>query len=423
MADYPDAQGPHHHAIAVLRHRDYRLLWIGQLISTTGDMMQTVALAWHMFVLTDSTFQVGLLALSGFVPFLGLSFVGGAIADRFDRRRVILVTQSANLLATLALVTATFGGFVSPGILYGIAFAIGGNRAFDAPARQALIPNLVPRAELGAALTLNTMLRQLATTVGPGLGGILMGVAGVGAAYALNAASFAAVIVALLLMNPVVQLRGTSTSRAEMVLGGLRFVRGETIVLSLLVLDFLVVVLGSTQALMPAFARDILAVGPEGLGFLYAAPAIGAIVGALILGAIGTGWRNLSIVLVTYACFGVFILGFGLGTVFGISLLLLFGSGFVDVIGEIMRGTIIQLRTPDEVRGRVTSLSVIFSAGGPQVGQFSSGVIATMAGPAGAAVIGGAAVVFVTGLFALNPMMRRRADPDRHSLDATSSIP
>ena len=385
--------------------------------------MQTVALAWHMFVLTDSTFQVGLLAFSGFVPFLVLSFVGGAIADRFDRKRIILVTQSVGLLATLVLVTATFGGFVSPGILYVIAFAIGGNRAFDAPARQALIPNLVPRAELGSALTLNTMLRQLATTVGPGLGGVLIGIAGVGAAYTLNAASFAAVIIALLLMHPVVQVRGASTSRAELVLGGLRFVRREPIVLSLLVLDFLVVVLGSTEALMPAFARDILAVGPEGLGFLYAAPAVGAIIGALILGAIGTGWRNLSIVLVTYSCFGLFILGFGLSTMFVLSLLLLFGSGFVDVIGEVMRGTIIQLRTPDEVRGRVTSLSVIFSAGGPQFGQFTSGVIASMAGPAGAAVIGGVAVVFVTGSFALNPMMRRRADSDLHGIDATSSVP
>ena len=420
MANRPDAPGTHHHALTVLRHHDFRLLWVGQLISTTGQMMQTVGLAWHMFVLTDSTFQVGLLAFAGFVPFLVLSFVGGAIADRFDRKRIILVTQSASLTATLVLVSATFGGFVSPAVLYVVAFAIGGTRAFDAPARQALIPNLVPRTDLGAALTLNTMLRQMATTVGPGLGGVLIGVAGIGAAYAVNAASFFAVIAALLLMHPIAQVRGSSSSRAEMVLGGLRFVRGEPIVMSLLALDFVVVILGSTEALMPAFARDVLAVGPEGLGLLYAAPAVGAIIGALILGAIGTGWRNVSIVLVTYSCFGLFILGFGLSTVFVLSLLLLFGSGFVDVIGEVMRGTIIQLRTPDEVRGRITSLSVIFTAGGPQVGQLSSGTIASMAGPAGAAVIGGIAVVLVTGAFAFNPMLRRRAGPEIENLDATT---
>jgi len=395
------------HALTVLRHRDFRLLWFGQLISTTGQMMQTITLAWHIFELTDSTFQVGLLAFAGFVPFIVLSFVGGAVADRVNRKRVIFVTQGASLMATLTLVTATFGGFVTPAWLYAIAFVIGGTRAFDAPARQALIPNLVPRAELGAALTLNTMLRQLATTIGPGIGGILIGVAGVGTAYAVNATTFVAVIGALLLMGPVAQAAGATGSRLQLALGGLQFVRRERIVLSLLALDFAVVVLGSTEALMPAFSRDILAVGPEGLGFLYAAPAIGAILGALILGAIGANWRSIAIILVSAACFGLFILGFGLTEFFPLALFLLFCSGFVDVIGEVMRATIIQLRTPDEVRGRVTSLSVIFTAGGPQLGQLHSGVVASFMGPAGAAVIGGIAVLCVVGAFSLNPSMRR----------------
>jgi MFS family permease len=408
VSESVDDPGPRpRHALTVLRHRDFRLLWVGQLVSTTGQMMQTITLGWHIFVLTDSTFQVGLLAFFGFVPFLILSFAGGAVADRIDRRRVILVTQSASLLVTLALVSATVSGVVSPAVLYATAFAIGGTRAFDAPARQALIPNLVPRAELGAALTLNTMLRQLATIVGPGLGGLVIGLAGVGAAYSLNALTFFAVIAALLAMHPVEQTRGVSMSRVDLVLGGLRFVGRERVVLSLLGLDFAVVVLGSTEALMPAFARDILEVGPEGLGLLYAAPAAGAIVGALILGALGTGWRNIAIVLVTSGGFGLFVLGFGLTTIFPLALLLLFGAGFVDVIGEVMRATIIQLRTPDEVRGRVTSLSSIFSAGGPQLGQLNSGVIASMAGPAGAAVIGGTAVLVVVGLFTLSPDMRR----------------
>jgi MFS family permease len=395
------------HALTVLRHRDFRLLWAGQLISTSGQMMQTITLAWHMFDLTDSTFQVGLLAFTGLIPFIVLSFVGGAVADRIDRKRVILVTQTASLTATLVLVTATFGGFVSPAWLYGIAFVVGGTRAFDAPSRQALIPNLVPRSELGAALTLNTMLRQIATTIGPGMGGILIAVAGAGAAYAVNAVTFLAVIAALLAMGPVAQVAGTATSRVQLFLGGLRFIRHEPIVLSLLTLDFAVVVLGSTEALMPAFARDILEVGPEGLGFLYSAPAVGAIVGALILGAVGTGWRSIAIILVAAAGFGLFILGFGLTTFFPLALFFLFCSGFVDVIVEVMRATIIQLRTPDEVRGRVTALSVIFSAGGPQLGQMHSGIVASFFGPAGAAVIGGSAVLCVVAAFSLNPNMRR----------------
>jgi MFS family permease len=395
------------HALTVLRHRDFRLLWFGQLISTTGQMMQTITLAIHMFDLTDSTLQVGLLAFTGLVPFIVFSFVGGAVADRINRKRVILVTQSASLTATLTLVAATFGGLVSPAWLYAIAFVIGCTRAFDAPSRQALIPNLVPREELGAALTLNTMLRQLATTIGPGIGGVLIGFAGFGAAYAVNATTFFAVIGALLLMGPVRQVAGRMGGRLHLALGGLRFVLKERIVLSLLALDFAVVVLGSTEALMPAFGEDILDIGPEGVGFLYSAPAVGAIVGALLLGAIGANWRSIAIILVSAACFGLFILGFGLTTFFPLALFLLFCSGFVDVIGEVMRATIIQLRTPDEVRGRVTSLSVIFTAGGPQLGQLHSGIVASFIGPAGAAVIGGIAVICVVAAFSLNPSMRR----------------
>jgi MFS family permease len=395
------------HALTVLRHRDFRLLWFGQLISTTGQMMQTITLAIHMFALTDSTLQVGLLAFTGLVPFIVFSFVGGAVADRINRKRVILVTQSASLTATLTLVAATFGDLVSPAWLYAIAFVIGCTRAFDAPSRQALIPNLVPREELGAALTLNTMLRQLATTIGPGIGGVLIGLAGFGAAYAVNAATFFAVIGALLLMGPVRQVAGSMGGRLHLALGGLRFVLKERIVLSLLALDFAVVVLGSTEALMPAFGEDILDVGPEGVGFLYSAPAVGAIAGALILGAVGANWRSIAIILVSAACFGLFILGFGLTTFFPLALFLLFCSGFVDVIGEVMRATIIQLRTPDEVRGRVTSLSVIFTAGGPQLGQLHSGIVASFIGPAGAAVIGGIAVMCVVAAFSLNPSMRR----------------
>src|SRR5690606_36075625 len=157
--------------------------------------------------------------------------------------------------------------------------------------------------------------------------------------------------------------------------------------------------------------RDVLEVGPEGLGLLYAAPAVCAITGALILGAIGAGWRNISIVLVASASFGLFVLGFGLTTYFRLALLFLFGSGFVDVIVEVMLATIIQLRTPDEVRGRVTALSVIFTGGGPQVGQLYSGVIASTAGPAGAAVIGGILVVMVAAAFSFRPAMRRAPAP------------
>ena len=407
MATSTADQAPRRHALTVLRHRDFRLLWFGQLISTTGQQMQTVTLAWHLFNLTDSTFQVGLIAFFGILPFLVLSFIGGAVADQIERKKVILVTQTMTMATTFALVAATLSDIVSPGFIYGVAFITGATRAFDAPARQALIPNLVPRDELGSALTLNTMLRQMATIFGPGVGGLIIGFAGVSAAYAINGITFVAVIGALLAMGPVPStFTRTQGGRLDQVLGGLRYARGEPIVLSLLCLDFLVTGLGSTRALMPAFARDVLAVGPEGLGLLYAAPAAGAVVGALLLGAFGTNWRNTWIVLVVSACFGFCVLGFGLSVFFPLALLFLFGSGLADVVGEVMRATIVQLRTPDDVRGRVTALSVMFSTGGPQLGQLQSGAVAGLAGPAGAAIVGGSAVIAVALAFTANRHLR-----------------
>jgi MFS family permease len=380
-------------------------------------MMQTIALAWHVFELTDSTFQVGLLAFSNFLPYLFLSFVGGAIADQMNRRHVLLVTQAAGMAVALSLVAVTVAGVVTAPMLFVFAVLVGMTRAFDGPARQALIPNLVPREELASALTLNTMLRQIATTVGPGVGGLLIGVAGVGTAYAVNAVSFVAVFSALLAMRPVAQVFGTAGDRLHQMLGGVRFAMTERIILLLLAFDFLVVILGSTEALMPAFARDILEVGPEGLGLLYGAPAVGAIIGALILGALGTGWRHVGIVLLVGACFGMCVTGFGLTTSFALALAFLFVSGLVDVIGEVMRATIIQLRTPDEVRGRVTAMSSVFTGGGPQLGQLYSGTVASFLGPDGAAVAGGCLVLLVTATFALNPVMRRPVDAEPVALE------
>ena len=394
-------------ALRTLRHRNFRLLWFGQLVSTIGTQMQQVAIAWHLFILTDSTFQVGLVAFFGIAPFLVLSFVGGTLADRFERRRILVVTQTMTMLISFVLVGTTVAGVVSPLVIYAVAFATGLTRSFDGPARQALIPNLVPREELANALTLNTMLRQLATIVGPGLGGVVLALAGVAVTYALNSVSFLAIIGALLLMDQMPVPPRPRSNTWQQVLGGLRFVRGEPVVLSILTLDWLVNLLGSMRVLMPVFARDILEVGPEGLGLLYAAPAAGAVAGALFLSAVGMRWRHPGVILVMSAVFGLFIIGFGLSTYFPLSLLMLFGTGVADVIGEVMRSTLVQLRTPDELRGRVTALTIIFTNGGPQLGQLQGGAIASAIGPMEAALFGGCGVLFSASAFVLNKNMRR----------------
>lgn len=373
--------------------------------------MQQVAIAWQLYNLTNSPFQVGLVSFFGIVPFLVLSFVGGAMADQFDRKRILISTQLMTMSVACVLTVATFTGHASPALIYAISFVSGMTRAFDAPARQALIPNLVPPEELANALTLNTMLRQLATIAGPGLGGLVLGFFGLGVTYAINTVSFVSIIGALVIMDPLPPIQRSLQPGWQLALGGLRFVRSEPIVLSILALDFLTTLFGSIRALYPVFARDILNVGPEGLGLLYSASAVGAVSGALILGAVGSRWLHPAIFIGSSALYGVFTIGFGLSESFLLSLAMLFGTGFVDVIGEVLRATIAQLRTPDELRGRVTSLTVIFTNGGPQLGQLESGAMGSLLGPLEAAVLGGAAVVICAAGFVFNPHLRRPVPP------------
>lgn len=409
-------------ALRTLRHRNFRLLWFGQLVASVGQQMQQVAIAWQLFNLTDSTFQVGLVAAFGIAPFLAMSFVGGTIADRFDRRRIMLITQSWTMVNALLLLIATLADVITPGIIYGLAFMMGLSRSFDGPARQSLIPNLVPRDELANALTMNTMLRQLATVAGPGMGGIVLGLFGVAAAYAINSILVLSIIGALLLMDPIKVAPRGSARGLQMALGGLRYVKSEPVVLSILCLDWLVNLLGAMRVLLPVFARDILEVGPEGLGLLYAAPAAGAVTGALVLGAVGVRWRHPAVILMSCMAFGAFIVGFGVSTYFPLSLFMLFGTGLMDVIGEVMRSTIVQLRTPDELRGRVTALTIIFTNGGPQLGQLQNGAIATTLGPVEAAVFGGLGVMLSTTFFIFNRHMRTMP-PDRLEAPVAAGTP
>ena len=394
-------------ALATLRHRDFRLLWFGQLISTIGDQMQAVGIAWHIFILTDSTLHVGLVGLARVIPFMLLSFIGGAFADMVSRKRLILVTHVLLMAATGVLVLTTATGTVTPAIMYAVSVVSGAASAFDNPARQAIIPNLVPRSELANAMTMNTVLRQTATVLGPGIGGLVIGLFGLAPTYAVNALSFLAVILALLMMSEVPAPKRGAAKGWDTVLGGLRYVRGEPLVLAPLLLDFIVTCLRSYRSVLPVFARDILAVGPQGLGWLHSASSAGALAGALMLGVTGEIKHKIAVMLLAYASEGLFLIGFGLSSVFSFSLLMLFGFGIGDVVSEVLRMTIVQLQTPDNLRGRVTALSSMFTQGGPQLGQVQMGAVAEVAGPVAATLIGGSAVVLAVGGFALLPSMRR----------------
>jgi MFS family permease len=395
----------------VLRHREYRLLWFGQIVSAAGSQMQIVATAWLVYELTGSAVQLGLLGLLRAVPVMALSMVGGTFADTLDRRRVLLVTQTILMTLTAILAITTWTGHVTMPLIYTFTVLAGATNAFDNPARSALVPNLVPREELAAALTLNVTTFQLAQIVGPTIGGFLVAATGAQGAYAIDAVSFGAVIVALLLMRTTIvlpaELRPAPQRSLGTLLEGFVFVRRNSLIFSVMMLDFLATLFGTVQSLLPVYAKDVLHVDASGLGLLYAATSAGAMGAALVLSTRGRIKHQGRTLLVAVALFGLSLIGFGLSEIFWLSLLFLAGEGAADTISMILRGAILQLATPDELRGRTTAVHMTFAMGGPQLGQLRGGILAGWIGPVGAVVSGGLAVIaVVVGMAALVPKVR-----------------
>ncbi|MFI5266765.1 MAG: MFS transporter [Chloroflexota bacterium] len=397
------------HALVTLRHRDFRLLWIGQFVSTVGDQIQVVAIAWHVYVLTGSALQLGLVGAARAVPFLLLTLVGGAAADMVDRRRLLMLVQAVQIAASAWIVIETMTDNVSVVTLYLVTSISGAAQAFDGPARQALVPNVVPKEELANAYTLTTLLRQMATVVGPGIGGILIASFGLGWSYAANGISFVALMGAVWAMRPVPVAGGLKPASWDLVVGGLRYAVAQPLVLWPLVIDFCTRSLGNSRGLLPIFAKDVFLVGPQGLGWLNAALSAGAVAGGLFLGARGRIRRPVPMLLAAYSAEALGLVCLGLSHVFWIGLIALFCTGIANVMGEVPRVTLVQLSTPDELRGRVSALAWMFTAGGPQLGQLDAGVMASALGAPGAAVVGGSAAFLSVIAFGSQLMRKRRA--------------
>jgi MFS family permease len=302
----------------------------------------------------------------------------------------------------------TITNTINPWVIYGVTMFSTIAGAFDTPARQALIPSLVPEDELPKAIAMNTLGRQIATIAGPSAGGLIMATFGLSSAYAVNALTFLVAMVAMLQMRSAREVVKLVTRRGwDQILGGLHYVRSEPVLLSILMLDFVVTCFSNVRTLLPIFARDVLNVGPEGLGFLYAAPAVGGLLAAFVMAAKGSGRRPVVTLLIAMAIEGGCFLGFGLSSNFGLSLLVLAIMGAANLFGEVPRATLVQVKTPDELRGRVTALMMLFTQGGPAVGQLNAGAVAEVVGPIGASLLGGCAVVAVVAGFTRLPSIRR----------------
>ena len=384
---------------SALRHRGYRLFWAARFLAVLGHQIVGVAVGRQVYDLTRNPFDLGLVGLVQFAPALMLVLVTGTVADRFNRRLIValgLLTEGV-CAATVLVLTAT--GTVTVGAIFLVLFCFGTARAFANPAMQSLIPNLVPAEDLAGAIALSASSWQVATIAGPLAGGLLYGLAAE-AAYGTAMALFVAATAFIALVPRPRQKTVPEPATWTTVVAGFRYVWHEKIVLGAVSLDLFAVLLGGAYALMPAYARDILVVGPWGLGLLRSAPSLGALLVALYLSARPIRDRAGLVMFLAVALFGVAIVVFGLSTTVWLSIAALAVAGAGDMISVYVRETLIQLWTPDAVRGRVNAVNMVFVGGSNEVGEFRAGTVAALIGIVPAVVVGGIGTVIVAGLWA-----------------------
>jgi MFS family permease len=374
----------------VLKQREFGLFWGSLLFSAIGTQISTVAIAWQVYDITNSPFQLGLAGLFRALPIMLLSIPGGVIADRVDRRLLLIVTQSLAALLALSLALLSHFGAVAVWHIYLVTFLSGAVGIFDSPARTALIPSLVRPEQLATAYALNITWRQIATLSGPFIGGIVIAAVGISISYFIDALSFLSVIICLALMRarPVVADR-TKESPLESVRGGFTFIRDNSAILGLMGMDTCVQFFGAYRSMMPVFARDILGTGPVGLGALLGVPAFGALAGSAIVLAVGNPKRKGHLIIAVTLIYTAGLVCFALSRSLLLSLAIVFFLGLVDAIGETLRDTLVQLITPDHMRGRVKSFDQVFMSAGTYLGHAQIGTAATFLGVSGALVMGG----------------------------------
>jgi MFS family permease len=407
-------------SFVALEHRDFRLLWVGLLISFTGSFMQNAAILWHVSLLVPperKALALGFVGLVRVAPIVVFSLISGVAADALDRRRLMLMTNLLAAVVAVALAALSLRGLTAVWPVYVLA-AIGASvSAFDLPARQALVPTLVPREHLPNAIALNSIMFQLASVAGPSFGGLLIAAEGVASAYIVNALSFVFVIAALLMMRREPNstppggvdagTKGDLSLRAA--LEGLRFVFRSPLIRSTMVLDFLVTFFASATALLPIYAQDILQVGAQGYGWLFAAPSIGALAtSAAMVPLTDRIDRRGQTLIWAVIGHGIATIMFGVSTGFWLAFVALALTGATDTVSMVIRNVVRQLETPDHLRGRMTGVNMVFFVGGPQLGELEAGLVANWWSAPFSVITGGIGCLLATAwITATTPALRR----------------
>lgn len=381
-------------------------LLLSRNASSLAYQMQAVAVGWQIYALTHRPLSLGLLGLAQFLPMVLLIFVAGHAADRFDRRRIAAACQAVELLGAACLAAGSMLHALSPALIYAMVALLGAARAFESPCMQALLPSLVPPSLLPRAAALFSSVFQTMTIIGPSVGGLLYGL-GAPLPYGVCACLFAAAAAGVSLVQASAP-RPREPVNLDAVFGGLNFIRARPEILGAISLDLFAVLLGGATALLPVYASDILHAGPFSLGLLRAAPAIGALGVSLLLARRPIGRRAGRLMFAAIGVFGVATIVFGLSRSLPLSIAALAVLGGADVVSVVVRSSLVQLQTPDEMRGRVSAVNMLFIGTSNQLGEFESGTLAALIGPVPAVVLGGVGTLAVALLWMrLFPTLRR----------------
>ena len=383
---------------SLFAHRGFVLLWFARLAGVAASQMLMVAVAWQMYDLTGSAWDLGLVGLLQFAPALLLALPAGHLIDRHHRARIVAACLAAQVAVALLLWAGSGSGTTGRGLLLAVSVVLGGVRAFQMPAQQALTPLLVPAPLLARALAFSSAGLQGAIIAGPALGGLIYA-AGAGATYAVCAALFSVATALCLAIRYEHTAPAAEPATWQTLLAGVHFIFGRKVVLGAVSLDLFAVLLGGATALLPMYAKDILHVGPSGLGLLRAAPALGALLMSVALTRWPVRRRSGPLLLGAVALYGLAMLVFGLSTSFVLSLGALALSGAADMVSVVVRQTLVQLETPDAMRGRVSAVNSVFIGASNQLGEFESGATAALLGPVGSVVLGGLGTLLVAGLW------------------------
>jgi MFS family permease len=383
---------------SILQHRPFVLFWFARVATTVAFQMLGVAIGWQLYALTGDPFDLGLVGLAQFVPAACLVLVIGQVADRFDRRTILAACQAVEAAAAAALLIGTATGHLDKTLILIVAVVLGGCRAFELTTQQALLPNLVPLPLVPRAVAGSASANQTASIVGPAIGGFLYAV---GPTWVYGTCAVLFVVAAALMASILIERAAPRREpmSLDLLFAGFAFIRRHPVVFGAISLDLFAVLLGSTTALLPVFARDILETGPWGLGLLRAAPALGALTMSLALTRWPLGAHAGRVMFAAVAVFGLATIAFALSTSFVLALAALAVLGAADVVSVVIRMTLVQIETPDEMRGRVSAVNAFFIGASNQLGEFRAGAAAAAFGTVPAVIAGGIGTLVVVALW------------------------